>query len=396
MAPTDLTRWPNSLQNALRPIMGLMNDDAVTEIEVNGWNEVYAKGRDWNGHKFMEEVSWPSYQSLVVACASVAEISERVVNEVTPLFDGRLPTGERVNIAAPPCCAKVAMTIRKFPKEVMSLEKLLEYESINEAVLTMLTSLVLLKKNLLSSGGTESGKTSLLNALSRVIPTHERVITVEDARELQLVQRNWVALETLKPWMPGQKPIDISDLVVNTLRQSPDRIVVGEVRGAEALFLLRANSTGHSGGLATVHANSAPDALSQLMLLAQFANIGGANPGAIAQLVGRAIDVVIHVSKFEADGSRRVVEIIEVDRDNPVSMNAMGMIRFNYRTLLKFKVDHLGKTDGGRRKVYGHWEYPHRPSQEFIELLDFKGLDWPVESYGAPDPFPQEEAVGWR
>jgi pilus assembly protein CpaF len=383
--------WPISLLNALHPILGLLEDDTITEIEVNAWNRVYAKGRGWLGHQ-LQAATWTSAPAFENACRSVAEVSERVVNDVTPLFDGRLPTGERVNIVLPPCCRTACLTLRKFPREVMSLDRLEGYGSISREIRVMLQGLVLAKRNLIVSGGTESGKTSLLNALSRVVPERERIVTVEDALELQLVQDNWIALETLKPWMPEQRPVTISDLVVNTLRQSPDRIVVGEVRGPEALYLLRAFSTGHTGGLSTVHANSAGDALLQLQLLTQFANMGGASLAAIAQMVGRAIEIVVHVGLFRADGSRRVLEIIEVDREHPVTISPAGMIRYHFRTLVQFSTDQLARMHAGRRKVQGHWVFPQAPSPQLQELLRMESIPWPEQSLrAAPEALGHED-----
>ena len=178
----------------------------------------------------------------------------------------------------------------------------------------MLESLVLARKSILIAGGTGSGKTSLLNAMSQVIPRHERVVTIEDARELQIQQPNWVAMETVEPYQArGGSRVTIGDLVKNALSQNPDRIVVGEVRGEEAFYLLRALSTGHGGGLGTIHANDGDDALHQVQLLAQMAEVGGLTSATVAAMVGRAVDVVVYQGYFE-EGSRRVTEILEITK----------------------------------------------------------------------------------
>lgn len=379
---------------ALGPIIPLLEDDAVTEIEVLDFDHVRVKGYRWKGHHRMEGVAWPTPQMLKVACSSIAEVSERVVNDENPLFDGRLPGGERINIVVPPCSPTVLMTIRKFPKEAMTIEKLLGYGSINEEIANMLRGLVSVRKNIIVAGGTESGKTSLLNALSLVIPDTEKPVTVEDARELQMQNPIWQALETLKPWKSGMKEVSISDLVKNTLRMSPDRIVVGEVRGEEALYLLRAFSTGHSGGMGTVHSNSAADALDQLQLLASFANVGGAGGAAIASLVARAVDIVLFVKKIEEDGSRKLTQIIEVDRPRGVVFMPSGEVKYRYRVLAQYKsTGYNGKNEYGRPIVVGRWEYPHCPSAFLRRSIEFRmnepgstaKIHWPAASLEGDD-----------
>ena len=384
MGLRNADKWKDELRVAVGPIMGLLSDDTVTEIEVNAWDWVAAKGSGWKGHKRIEGVRWTSAKSLETALTVMAEVSGRVVSDRKPLYDGRLPGGERVNIAMRPTCDRAAITIRKFPAEVLSLEKLLGYGSISEEVRQMLRGLVLAKKNIIVAGGTNSGKTSLLNAMSRIIPEHERIVTVEDNRELQIVQDNWVALETVQPWAADVDEVTLAQLVKNTLRMTPDRIIVGEVRGEEALYLLRAFSTGHSGGFGTVHSNSAEDALDQLQLLAQFAPVGGTTAAAIAGLVGRAIDIVIHVHQFEEDDSRKVDQIIELERPG-VQISESGRIQYRYRNLMRYEVASVEEV-GGKPSIVGGWTFPQAPSQALRNTLRFKKLDWPEESLLADEP----------
>ena len=224
--------------------------------------------------------------------------------------------------------------------------------------------LVLCRASVIIAGGTNAGKTSLLNALTRVIPTHERIVTIEDARELQVQQPNWVALETVEPIERGDTGVNIEDLVRNSLRMTPDRIIVGEVRGDDSLHLLRALSTGHRGGFGTVHASSAVDALVQLQVLAQLASTT-MQPQVVASLVSRAVDVVIYQELFEDEGRRRVSEVIEIDRPG-VSFDGGG-IEYCVRQLVRWD------------DVLGRWTFPEPPSDRLLRSLRRVGLDWPRE-----------------
>lgn len=382
MALRNPERWDTAMCTSLLPVLGLLKADAVTEIEVNGWDQIYAKGTEWRGHKLMEGLAWPSPESLKTACATITEFSSRIVNENKPVFDGRLPGGERVNIAFPPFCERCSITIRKFPADTMTPERLEEFGSINGEIREMIGTMVLVRKNILVSGGTNSGKTSFLNAASRFIPENQRVVTVEDSRELQMIQANWVALETVQAYRSDMTEVSIAMGVKNTLRMTPDRIIVGECRDESAFFMLRANSTGHSGGLSTVHADSAPDGLDQIQLLAQFGAPPGTSEQAVAKLVSRAVDVVIHVKQFEEDDSRKVVEIIEMERPGLGYEN--GAAHYRYRTLLRFDAQRV--TDAsGETKIVGCWVYPQCPSERFRDLITYKGYKWPANSLAAPE-----------
>lgn len=387
-------RWSSDLLNAVSPILPLLTDDSVTEIEVFDYDHVRAKGRKWKGHRLCEGVAWTTPALLKTACSSIAEVVERSVYEEDPIFDGRLPGGERINIVvAPVAPSNPYITIRKFPREPMTLEKLLGYGSLSDEVADMLKGLIALKKNIIVAGGTESGKTSLLNALSLLVDPSEKIVTIEDARELQIQSPIWQALETLKPWKNTVREVTIGDLVKNSLRMSPDRIIVGEVRAEEALFLLRAFSTGHRGGLGTVHSDGAPDCLCQLQLLASLANVGGANPHSIASLVARAVDIVVYVKKIDEDGSRKITQIIEIERPNGVVAKG-NEVHYRYRALAQFKFTGYGGMDeNGFPEVRGRWEYPHCPSPFLIRSIRAKNMDpvahskihWPQASLESGD-----------
>lgn len=366
-------KWPPELLGALDPVMVLLEDDTVTEIEANAFNEIYAKGSGWRGHKRMEGLGWHDHEDFRIACVRISDVIRRRISSAKPLLNGRLPGGERVNVAIPQACEKIALTIRKFPAETMTLEKLLEFESINADIATMLSSLVVARKSIMVSGGTGSGKTSTVNALSRLIPGHERIVTIEDAKELQIQQPNWVSMETVEPYEEGVPPVTIADLVKNSLRQTPDRIIVGEVRGEEALYLLRSFSSGHGGGFGTVHCNDAEDALHMLQFLAQMAPVSLA-PSAVGLLVGRAVDVVVHQHYFEEeDGKRRVSEVIEVDHPNGAVVLPNGTVEFRYRRLVEWD------------PYEGKWVFTHAPSKALKRTLQKRGLPWPEASLNAPE-----------
>lgn len=355
--------WSDALVGALTPILGLLVDERVTEIEANAFDEVWVRAHGWRGHRRAEGVGWNDEADFLLACVRVGEVIGRTLSKRTPLLNGRLPGGERVNVVIPPACERIALTIRKFPRETMTFDILERLGSVNRAVRRLCEALVLARQSMLVAGGTSAGKTSLLNALSRVIPAHERIVTIEDARELQIQQPNWVSLETVEPYEVGAHPVTIGDLVRNALRQTPDRIIVGEVRGEEAFYLLRALSTGHGGGFGTIHANDGEDGLHQLQLLAQMAPVGGLTAQVVAAMVGRAVDVVIYQRHFPDSGTRRVVEVLELEKPG-VAFGAGGDVRYLYRRLVAWNADHET------------WEFPDEPSARLGRELGAVGFDW--------------------
>lgn len=311
----------NSLRK-LDILQELVDDKAVTEIMVNGPNEIFYEkvGRiyEFNGHFSSEEKLEDVIQQIVGR-------HNRVVNQASPIVDTRLSDGSRVNIVLNPISiGGSAVSIRKFPEHPMSMEKLIDIESISPEAAGVLQILTQAKYNIFISGGTGSGKTTFLNALSQYIPDDERIITIEDSAELQLVgAKNIVRLETRNSNTDGVTPITIRDLIRTALRMRPDRIIVGECRGAEALDMLQAMNTGHDGSLSTGHANSPADAISRIEVM----TLMGAEEmplKAIRQQVASGIDIIVQLGRLR-DKSRRVLEISEIDSftDGEIMLNSL-------------------------------------------------------------------------
>ena len=370
-------RWKDALKVAVGPLMPLLEDDDVNEICVNGFDDVWVKRYSQSGFMRMGGVTWPTVQSLQTACTRITEVTGRRVNAKKPIYDGRLPGGERINIVVPPACANVSITIRKFPLEPMTLDKLeLDYHAMDHNIRQMLEAFMAVHCNLISAGPTGSGKTSLLNALARIVPSDERIVTDEDVRELQIIQPNWVALETVEATEDGEA-VEIKHLAKSNLRQTPSRIIVGEVRGDEALYLMRALSTGHV-GYGTVHANSAVDALEQLQLLASLTPGIQVSWFGLAKLVAKAIQVVVFPDVFE-DGSKKIREIIEVDTPGVEVLNGMDT-QFRTRCLARWESTGIAEVDG-KRRLEGGWVFPERPSKGLELKLKGKGMPWPWDVY---------------
>jgi pilus assembly protein CpaF len=358
--------WDDGLLTALGAILPLLEDDDITDIEANGFDDIWAKGHGWRGHRKIEGVGWKDREDFQVCCIRISDVIGRSLSTRTPVLDARLPGGERVNIAIPPACERIALTIRKFPAETMTFDRLVQLGSANGTIARMCEALVLARRSIIVAGGTGAGKTSLLNALTRFIPKNERIVTIEDARELQIGQPNWVSMESVEPTAGEGRALGIGDLVRNALRQTPDRIIVGEVRWDDALHLLRAFSTGHGGGFGTLHANDAVDALNQLQLLAQMAPIGGLTAAVVSALVARAVDVVIYQKLFEDEGKRRIAEIVELEQPG-VAATPTGL-EYRVRRLALWSQEH------------GAWTFPSMPSDRLLTTLRRLQLRWPVEA----------------
>ncbi|OKP97486.1 CpaF family protein [Paenibacillus sp. P46E] len=286
----------------------LVDNPAITEIMINSHDEIFVEEE---GQIRRLPLAFESRSRLEDIIQSVVSGVNRVVNDSSPIVDARLKDGSRVNIVLPPVALKgPAMTIRKFPETPMTMNELIRREAISAEAAEMLQMLVAAKYNIFISGGTGSGKTTFLNALSQFIPPQERVITVEDSAELQIVTvPNLVSLETRNANTEGRGEITIRDLIRSSLRMRPNRIVVGEVRGAECLDMLQAMNTGHDGSLSTGHSNSAQDMLSRLETMVLSA--ADLPVAVVRQQIGSAIDIFVHLSRLR-DRSRRVVEICEV------------------------------------------------------------------------------------
>lgn len=286
----------------------LLEDNAVTEIMVNGANHIFIEKE---GRITETELHFESEERLNDIIQQMVAKANRIVNEANPIVDARLMDGSRVNaVIAPIALDGSTLTIRKFGKHSMTMEKLIEYGSITEEVAKVLKSFVVAKYNIFISGGTGSGKTTFLNALSNYIPCDERIVTIEDSAELQIRNvPNLVRLEVRNENVEGRNEVSIRDLIKASLRMRPDRIIVGEVRDSAAIDMLMALNTGHDGSLSTGHANSPKDMLSRLETLVL---LGTDIPLLAARKqIASAIDIIIHLGRLR-DKSRKVLEIVEV------------------------------------------------------------------------------------
>jgi len=298
------------LATGLGPLEPLLGDSSVDEVMVNGPGEVWVERR---GELEATGVSFGSESELRHAIERILAPLGRRVDEASPLCDARLPDGSRVNVVIPPLALSgPCVTIRKFRTHGFSLDDLVAGGTLPQGLADFLAGCVAGRAAILVSGGTGSGKTTTLGALSGAIPDGERIVTIEDAAELRLRQRHVVRLESRPANVEGRGEVTIRQLVRNALRMRPDRIVVGEVRGPEALDMLMALNTGHEGSLSTVHANSPEDALRRIETLALMAGIGLPH-AAVREQVASALDLVVHQSRG-ADGSRRVEAVAEVVR----------------------------------------------------------------------------------
>lgn len=292
----------------LAPVREYLEDDSVSEILINGPGQIYIERRGK-----LEEVAakFVSESALKAAAANIAKSVGRILDDMHPRLDARLPDGSRVHAVIPPLSrVGTVIAIRKFKKDTLTIDKMQEFGSLDANVRRLLCALVLLHKNVIVSGATSSGKTSVLNALSSFIPEGERVLVIEDASELQLQQRHIVSFETRKADKNGQGEVTIRDLIRSALRLRPDRIVIGEIRGGEALDLLQALNTGHAGSMSTIHANSPLDCLRRIETCALLSGID-IPLSALRSQVASAIDAVVHTARL-SDGSRKVVSVAEV------------------------------------------------------------------------------------
>jgi pilus assembly protein CpaF len=290
------------------PLEPFLRDPTVTEVMVNRADQVYIE----RAGKIEEtEASFLDDAHLLRIIDRIVSQVGRRIDEGSPMVDARLPDGSRVNAIIPPLALRgPSLTIRKFSRNALTLENLVGLGTITEQTADFLAQCVRGKLNILISGGTGTGKTTLLNAVSAYVPSAERIVTVEDAAELRLLQRHVVSLESRPPNVEGEGEVRIRDLVRNALRMRPDRIIVGEVRGAEALDMLQAMNTGHDGSLTTIHANSARDALHRLEMLVLM---GGVElpVKAIREQVAGGFDLLVHIARL-VDGSRRITQITEI------------------------------------------------------------------------------------
>ena len=349
----------------LGPMEALLADDSVTEIMVNSFNDIYVER---SGRLQKSDVNYSSHKAVLSTIERIVSPLGRRIDESSPMVDARLKDGSRVNAIIPPLALKgPCITIRKFSKKKLQSSDLVGFKAVSENMMKFLKICVEQKRNIVISGGTGSGKTTLLNVLSNFIPHGERVITIEDAAELQLAQPHLVSLEARPPNMEGRGAIPIRDLVKNCLRMRPDRIVVGECRGGEALDMLQAMNTGHEGSLTTGHANTPRDMISRLEVMVMMA--GMELPiQAIREQISSAVNLIVQQSRF-SDGSRRVTAI------NEITGMETGIIQM--QEIFRFQQE--GYDAEGR--VRGHFVATGRVP-EFYEEMRKRGLEVDMSLFG--------------
>jgi len=348
------------------PIQPLLDDPEVSEVMVNNAKSVYVEKK---GQLTKTPIVFENDQHVLRVIDKIILPLGRRVDADNPAVDARLPDGSRVNAIIPPVAMDgPSITIRKFPKDRLGIQQLIEYGSLTGNMATFLRACVLARLNIIISGGTGSGKTTLLNALSGYIPENERIVTIEDSAELQLQQDHVLRLETKSASIDGHGGMTVRDLVRNSLRMRPDRIVVGECRGGEALDMLQAMNTGHDGSLTTVHANAPRDALSRLETLVMMAGMD-LPLKVVRQQIASAVDLIVQQSRLK-DGTRKVTAITEV----------AGMEGDTVVLTDVFKFEQTGVAEGG--KIIGDLK-PTGIRPHFSPRLEAAGLKLGPEVFGA-------------
>jgi pilus assembly protein CpaF len=290
------------------PLQAFLDDPTISEIMVNSADKIFYERR---GRIYLSDQRFDNDDHVLRIIDKILSPLGRQVNERIPLMDARLPDGSRVNVIIPPLAIKgPCITIRKFSRKPLTIEKLIEFGSLTEPMAIFLQAAVQARTNIIVSGGTGSGKTTMLNVLSNFIPPWERLVTVEDSAELQLQHENWVALEARPANIEGIGEVTIRDLVRNALRMRPDRIIVGECRGPEALDMIQAMNTGHDGSMSTLHSNSPRDTIYRLETMIMMAGMELPQK-AIARQISSAVQLIVHQARL-SDGSRKVTHITEV------------------------------------------------------------------------------------
>ncbi len=309
----------------LGPLEPLLADTSISDILVNGPNQVYIERR---GRLELTDVCFNSDAHLLNIIDRIVSAVGRRIDESSPMVDARLKDGSRVNAIIPPLALDgPALSIRRFGAELLSIEDLIGFGSLTQQLAEVLSAIVRARLNVLVSGGTGAGKTTLLNLLSGFIPHTERIVTIEDSAELQLRQPHVVRLETRPPNIEGRGAVSQRDLVRNSLRMRPDRIVIGEVRGAEALDMLQAMNTGHDGSLTTIHANTPRDALGRVENMVSMTGISFPAQALRAQIAS-AIDIIIQIERHE-DGRRRLVSLQEINGMEGEIITTSEIFRFD-------------------------------------------------------------------
>ncbi len=348
----------------LGPLQPLLEDDSITEIMVNGPKNVYVE-RAGKIHRM--PITFESDDHVMRIIDRIVAPLGRRIDESSPYVDARLDDGSRVNAIIPPISlVGPVLTIRKFPENPITLEQLVGYGTLTEEIIEFLRACVIARLNIVISGGTGSGKTTLLNVMSQWIPSDERIVTIENAAELQLRQEHVVTLESRPPNIEGTGEITIRQLVINSLRMRPDRIIVGEIRDEAALDMLQAMNTGHDGSMTTAHSNSPRDSLARVETMVMMAGMD-LPVRAIREQVASAIDLVVHQERMR-DGDRKVVQITEISgmEGDVITMTDL------------FVFEQTGYDEG---KVIGRFR-PTGLRPKFIEQIEASGIHLPASIFG--------------
>ncbi len=357
--------YEGTLRSFLAPVVPLLDDESVTEVLINGPNEIFVERR---GRLMKSDARFDSPEKLMSALRVIAQFVGRPFDELHPILEARLPDGSRVEALLPPVAPDgPSVAIRRFSKERLTLGKLLEFGALTQDAAETLRVLVECKQNVVVAGGTGSGKTSLLNALSALIPNGERIVVIEDARELQLQREHVVQLEARPADARGKGAVTIRDLFKATLRMRPDRIVLGEIRGGESLDLIQAMTSGHGGCLTTVHATYPIDTMNRLETMALMGGVELPLAALRAQLAS-AVDIIVQTARLR-DGRRQVTHITEVTGTDPVHGYRLKDL------FASLPVKRAGSTPG-------HTELePTGVLPDCLGLLRSHGLDLPASMY---------------
>ena len=348
----------------LGPLEALMRDPSVTEIMVNAYDKIFIEQK---GKLTLTRYRFRDNDQVIQVIKRIVAPLGRRIDESVPLVDARLKDGSRVNaIIAPLAVSGPSLTIRRFSQKPFGPQDYYRFGTISEQCMGFLENCVKLRKNIIISGGTGTGKTTFLNALSSYIPAAERIVTVEDTAELRLQQEHWVSLESRPPNVEGKGAITIKDLVINCLRMRPDRIVVGECRGAEALDMLQAMNTGHEGSLATIHANTPRDSLTRLEAMCMMAS-ADLPIWAIREMISSAVNLIVQLSRF-SDGSRKVTHITEICGQKDGVIQSKDLFRYT-----QTGVDENGKVQGNFA--------PTGDLPTFFAEFKAKGIDLPADIF---------------
>jgi pilus assembly protein CpaF len=351
----------------LGPLEPLLEDETVTEIMVNGSKNIYIERK---GKIHRESAVFESDDHLMRIIDRIVAPLGRRIDESSPYVDARLPDGSRVNAIIPPIClVGPTLTIRKFAKVPITVEQLVEYGTVTPESIEFLKACVLARINIVISGGTGSGKTTFLNVLSQYIPGDERIITIENAAELQLRQEHVVTLESRPPNIEGRGEVTIQNLVVNALRMRPDRIIVGEIRASEALDMLQAMNTGHEGSMTTAHSNSPRDTLSRIETMTLMAGMD-LPIRAIREQISSALELVVHLERLR-DGSRKVTHVTEI----------VGMEGDIITMMDIFVFEQTGFEEG---RVIGRLR-PTGLRPKFMDKIEASGIHLPASIFGVGD-----------